>query len=25
MSEKHKKIYHALVDGATDGLSGQQL
>ena len=25
MSDKHKKIYHALVDGATEGLSGQKL
>lgn len=25
MSETRKKIYHALVDGATDGLSGQKL
>ncbi|OLP53329.1 hypothetical protein BJF92_00745 [Rhizobium rhizosphaerae] len=25
MSETRKKIYEALIDGATDGLSGQQL
>ncbi|NTJ36394.1 hypothetical protein G6K86_32880 [Agrobacterium rhizogenes] len=25
MSEKRKKIYHALVDGATEGLSGNAL
>jgi hypothetical protein len=25
MSEKHKKIYHALLDGATEGLSGKKL
>ncbi|WP_246665478.1 hypothetical protein [Rhizobium tropici] len=25
MSEKHKRIYHALVDGATEGLSDKAL
>lgn len=25
MSEKRKKIYHALIDGATEGLSGNAL